>query len=273
MPALNHSNMYSKTTLLRLRAQKRGKRREDGTEVSKSQELETLICLVHVSLLQREYVYLAGGTTSVQRLKVRAPLNDVTNVRPSKAQCTTKVGKNEVICYNNLQKAIPLRATSSTPNLQTLSNGSTVMDTTNHQVRQSLTSSMAVDFCRNLEQDFATVQRSTVIGNTNHQVSQTSRYKIGVDLSRNLEAEFETVQGGGQTLSDRTTHQQSQCPIPNISDDLGRNLQAEADTNLPIRRSQRLTFQKGKAVVNSQQLIIDNIQNDKVVSMSALTGK
>nr|GMD27029.1 hypothetical protein Iba_chr08dCG9850 [Ipomoea batatas] len=71
----------------------------------------------------------------------------------------------------------------------------------------------------------------------------------------------------------RTIHQQSQCPIPNISDDLGRNLQAEADTNLAIRRSQRLTFQKGKAVVNSQQLIIDNIQNDKVVSMPALTGK
>nr|GLL46254.1 hypothetical protein Itr_chr14CG08980 [Ipomoea trifida] len=169
MPALNHSNMYSKTTLLRLGAQKR------------------------------------AGTTSVQRLKVRAPLNDVTNVRPSKAQCTTKVGKNEVICYNDLQKAIPLRATSSTPNLQTLSNGST-----------------GICHC---------------------------------------------------TAVSRTIHQQSQCPIPNISDDLGRNLQAEADTNLPIRRSQRLTFQKGKAVVNSQQLIIDNIQNDKVVSMPALTGK
>nr|GMD15690.1 hypothetical protein Iba_chr07cCG2170 [Ipomoea batatas] len=205
MPALNHSNMYSKTTLLRLGAQKRGKRREDGTGVSKSQELETLICLVHVSLLQREYVYLAAGTTSVQRLKVRAPLNDVTNVRPSKAQCATKVGKNDVICPNDLQKAIPLRATSSTTNLQTLSNGST-------------------GFCQ-------------------------------------------------CTAVNRTTHQQSQCPIPNLSDDLGRNLQAEADTNLPIRRSQRLTFQKGKAVVNSQQFIIDNIQNDKVVSMSALTGK
>nr|GMD41000.1 hypothetical protein Iba_chr10aCG14840 [Ipomoea batatas] len=112
---------------------------------------------------------------------------------------------------------------------------------------------MAVDFCRNLEQEFATIQRSAVIGNTNHQVSQTSRYKIGVDLSRNLEAEFETVQGGGQT---RTFFLNN----------------AEADTNLAIRRSQRLTFQKGKAVVNSQQLIIDNIQNDKVVSMPALTG-
>nr|GMD15848.1 hypothetical protein Iba_chr07cCG3700 [Ipomoea batatas] len=49
----------------------------------------------------------------------------LSTLRPSKAQCTTKVNKNEVICYNDLQKAIPFRATSSTPNVQTLSNFST----------------------------------------------------------------------------------------------------------------------------------------------------
>nr|GMD92101.1 hypothetical protein Iba_chr14eCG5870 [Ipomoea batatas] len=117
-----------------------------------------------------------AATTSVQRTKGRGPLNDVTNVRPSKAQCTTKFDKKSVMCYNDLQKAIPFGATSSTANGQSLSNLSTVMGTTNHQVSQSSRSNIAVDFSRNLEAEFATVQGS---GETN-------------DFSRNLEAELET---------------------------------------------------------------------------------
>nr|GMD13683.1 uncharacterized protein LOC109169864 [Ipomoea batatas] len=150
-----------------------------------------------------------AGTTSVQRVKVRAPLNDVTNVRPSKAQCTTKVDKNEVICYNDLQKAIPFGATSSTPNVQTLSNCSTARPSKAQCTTKG--NKISVVCCNELQKQthFAATSStpngqslsnlSTVIGNTNHEVTQTSRYKIGVDFSRNLEAEFETVQGGGQT--------------------------------------------------------------------------
>nr|GMD12417.1 hypothetical protein Iba_chr07aCG3310 [Ipomoea batatas]GMD14129.1 hypothetical protein Iba_chr07bCG3440 [Ipomoea batatas] len=138
-------------------------------------------------------------TTSVQRTKVTGPLNDVSNARPSKAQCTTKVNKKSVLCCNELQKQIPFAATSSTPNGQSLSNLSTVLD--------------------------------------------------------------------------RTIHQQSQCTMANISDDFSRNLQAEVETNFAIQRSQRLTFQKGTAVVDSQQLRIDNIDTVKVDIMPPPAGK
>nr|GMD15847.1 GATA transcription factor 1-like [Ipomoea batatas] len=52
--------------------------------------------------------------------------------------------------------------------------------------------------------------------------------------------------------------------MANISDDFSRNLQAEVETNFAIQRSQRLTFQKGTTVVDSQQLRIDNIDTVKV---------
>nr|GLL44804.1 hypothetical protein Itr_chr13CG14950 [Ipomoea trifida] len=217
MPALNHSNMYSKTTLLRLGAQKRGKRREDGIGVSKSQELETLICLVHVSLLQREYVYLAD--------QENASSIDLSNNHSQKHGNGSQFQNSYVygVFENSINSPLSIITHTGTTSVQRLQVRAPLNDVTN--------------------------------GNT------TS--------SNLIYSEFANI----KQWQYRTTHQQIQCPIPNISDDLGRNLQAEADTNLPIRRSQRLTFQKGKAVVNSQQLIIDNIQNDKVVSMSALTGK
>nr|GMD16207.1 uncharacterized protein LOC109169864 [Ipomoea batatas] len=65
---------------------------------------------------------------------------------------------------------------------------------------------------------------------------------------------------------------QSQSVISN-EDDFSRNLQAEADEIFAIQRSQRLTFQKGTAVVDSQQLLIDNIHTVKVDIMPPLAGK
>nr|GMC71516.1 hypothetical protein Iba_chr03bCG3430 [Ipomoea batatas] len=226
-------------------------------------------------LTSHSHLLSTPGTTSVQRVKVRGPLNDVTNVRPSKAQCTTKVDKNEVICYNDLQKAIPFRATSSTPNVQTLSNFSTVMATTNHQVRQSLTSSMAVDFSRNLEAEFATVQRSGETNTSflnNAATTSVQRTKVtgplnDVSNARPSKAQCTTKVNKKSVLC--YNELQKQTPFAATSStpngqSLSNLSTAEVETNFAIQRSQRLTFQKGTTVVDSQQLLIDNIDTVKV---------
>nr|GMC63054.1 hypothetical protein Iba_chr02cCG9680 [Ipomoea batatas] len=189
--------------------------------------------------------FFSAATTSVQRLKVRGPLNDVTNVRPSKAQCTTKVDNKSVMCYNDLQKAIPFGATSSTPNVQTLSNLSTVRPSKAQCTTK--VDKKSVMCCNDLQKPIP--------------FGATSSTPNGQSLSN-----LSTVMG-------RTIHQRSQCMMANIADDFGRNLQAELETNFAIQRSQRLTFDTGPVVLDSQQLRIENIDTVKVDTVPQPAGK